>query len=165
MSCEKETLTNRLNSEIVSNYKTSINKNIKLCFKNDNSEIINILKTLKTVKNKDSIYNELGIDNPFIKKKPIVKKKLELFLNKENYQYALDQEKEKSIWNKEDFDSENKIKFGESQCDFYISMPVYSKDRNIAIVFVKLSNHSSIELYELKNNQWVFINNFAYKLY
>lgn len=90
-------LTNKLTSQIVSNYKTSINVNTRLCFKNDNSEIANILKTLKNTKNRDSTYNRLGIDNPFIKKKPIVKRKLELFLSEENYLYALQQENKKSI--------------------------------------------------------------------
>ena len=165
-SCQGDkALTNMLVSQIVGNYDSSIKSDTKLCFKNDNSEVLNILKTFKTAQSKDSLYNGLGIDNPFIKKKPIVKEKLELFLIEENYQDALKQANRESIWSKEHFDSEYKINFSEENCSFYISNPIYSKDRNIALVFVKISNHSSIELYELNNDQWVFIGNFANFLY
>ena len=151
---------------MISRNKILLDRNYSICENNSNKEVIDLVSKFKTNLNEDSIYNAVGINNPFIEVNPIFIKKLKEILRKEQYDYLLNQEAVNSTWNKKHIHvKDQKLFFRNSKCNIFVTKPIYSKDKTLALVFIKVSNNSSIKLFERKATNWELLGSFSNYLY
>ncbi|BCY27673.1 hypothetical protein KK2020170_05410 [Flavobacterium okayamense] len=129
-------------------------KELNLYSKNNNEYVISVFEKLNdfsknenTIKS-DSIKAVIGVQNV---KDSIIEK----IFNAKDYKFLISQ-KSNSKWINKYINTE-KIKTSDIlKNSIYISKPIYTKDKEIAIIQTETSTQSSILIYINKNNTWHF---------